>query len=234
MACTMTLDPRLRAIADCVPPCRLLADIGTDHGLLGAHLLLTKRCARVLFADISAPSLDKARALVTRLELLDRSAFVVGDGAKALPEMPDVAVVAGMGGLTIADIIEQGRDKLGDARLILQPNVALPALRARLSGAGYRLANEQIARLGRRFYVILEAVPGSAYYTARELLIGPVLLQTKPALLWEYAKFRARVAEKALCGAQNGNRAVCEALAFELSEWKELLICCPPSRKSSS
>ena len=37
----LELGPRLRAIADLVPPdCRCLADIGTDHGYVPAALLL--------------------------------------------------------------------------------------------------------------------------------------------------------------------------------------------------
>ena len=49
----LTLDSRLSAIERMIPPCRSVADIGADHGMLGAHLLLTGRCQRVQLLDVS-------------------------------------------------------------------------------------------------------------------------------------------------------------------------------------
>ena len=39
----MKTDKRLRAAADWVDPCDVIADIGCDHGRLGAMLLLENR-----------------------------------------------------------------------------------------------------------------------------------------------------------------------------------------------
>ena len=118
------LDPRLSMIARLVGSCESCADIGCDHGRLGAFLLQSGQCRRVLLTDISAPSLEKARALMHGLGLTDRARFSVGNGALALDETPQVAVIAGMGGTTIARILREGRERLDGARLVLQPNVA--------------------------------------------------------------------------------------------------------------
>ena len=53
----ISLDPRLTALADLCPACRVFADIGADHGRLGAYLLQVGRCRRALLTDISASSL---------------------------------------------------------------------------------------------------------------------------------------------------------------------------------
>ena len=156
----IALDARLSAIRALAGSCARFADIGADHGRLGAHMLLHDFCARAQLADISAASLIKARRLIYGLGLTDRVDFCVGDGAQALKERPDVAVIAGMGGQTIAGIVERGLDMLSDARLILQPNVAAPELRARLQAAGFCIEDEAIARDGRRLYVILVAKAG--------------------------------------------------------------------------
>ncbi|MBQ1374724.1 MAG: SAM-dependent methyltransferase, partial [Clostridia bacterium] len=156
----IVLDPRLSMIARLVGPCECYADIGCDHGRLGAFMLQKGLCQRAVLTDISEPSLAKARALMDHLDLADRVTFAVGDGARALREPVDAVVIAGMGGATIAQIVRDGRENLGGARLILQPNVAAPQLRQALSECGYAIFDEHVARDGRRNYVIICARPG--------------------------------------------------------------------------
>ena len=125
----ISLDPRLSTIAEMLGTCSCCADIGSDHGRLGAFLLQKRRCGHICLTDISAPSLDKARKLISLLGLENQASFHVGDGAQILDRPVDAAVIAGMGGETIAEIIEGSQGKLSGARLILQPNVAAPQLR---------------------------------------------------------------------------------------------------------
>ena len=76
----IALDPRLSMIARMVGSCACCADIGCDHGRLGAFLLQTGQCKALQMTDISGPSLDKARALMDNLDMADRVRFSVGDG----------------------------------------------------------------------------------------------------------------------------------------------------------
>ena len=219
------LDGRLSAIARMVPPCGCVADIGADHGLLGAYLLKSGRARRVQFIDISAPSLEKARRLIAAEDLEDRAAFSVGDGASALVEKHEAAVIAGMGGQLIADIVEAGRAQFAQGLLVLQPNVAQYELRARLCGAGFEIVDEDIVRAGRRYYVVLCARAGRANYDYRQLMAGPVLLGRRHPRLKEYAVYRLGVAQKALAGAERGGAPWVEELRRECACWKEVASC---------
>lgn len=222
----ITLDPRLSMIAEMVGRCGVYADIGCDHGRLGAFLLQRGWVERALLMDISDPSLDKARGLIRLLGLKERTRFVVCDGADGLDCPVDVVVIAGMGGTTVAGIVERGRQRFGSARLILQANVALPELRERLSKAGYVLTDERIVRDGRRLYVIMEAVPGKSNYDVRALHVGPVLLEKRPEELKDYAAFRLRVARKALEGAERGGDGITAAsLRDEIAIWEDVEAC---------
>jgi len=225
----IALDPRLSMIARLVGSCETCADIGCDHGRLGAFLLQQKQCRRVVLTDISAPSLNKARALIGNLGLEDRAAFAVGSGALALAGPVDCAVIAGMGGVTIAGVIREGREKLGNARLILQPNVAAPQLRQALSACDYEIYDEHVAQDGRRNYVVICARPGKSEYTEMQQVVGPVLLARLPEELTPYAKFRLRVARKALTGAQSsGDQSQAAPLEREIAIWEEVLACPRP------
>ena len=222
----VVLDPRLSMIARLVGSCPCCADIGCDHGRLGAFLLQTGQCRRMLLTDISEPSLKKARALMHGLDLTDRVRFSVGDGALALDETPQVAVIAGMGGTTIARILREGRERLAGARLVLQPNVAAPQLREALSRLGYAITDERVALDGRRCYVVIQAEPGKSDYSLKQLTVGPVLLERLPEALTPYAAFRLRVARKALAGASASEDQAQQALLKqEIAIWEEVFAC---------
>ena len=222
----IALDPRLSMIARTVGSCECCADIGCDHGRLGAFLLQNGQCKALQLTDISEPSLNKARSLMERLGFADRVRFAVGNGLTALEGTPDVIVIAGMGGATIARILLDGRQKLGSARLVLQPNVAAFQLRQTLCGLGYAVTDERIAPDGRRCYVVIQAEPGKADYSLKQLTVGPVLLARMPRALEPYAAFRLRVAKKALAGAltseDDSQRAPLER---EIAIWEEVWTC---------
>ena len=219
----ISLDPRLTTIAELAGSCDCCADIGSDHGRLGAFLLQNGYCRRVVFTDISASSLEKARRLIALLGLCERADFCVGDGAHALNRKVDVAVIAGMGGETIASIIEASDGYLNGARLLLQPNVAAPQLRAKLCECGWRISREALARDGRRIYPIIEAVEGREALNEMQLEVGPALLRERPPLLGDYARFHIRVMERALEGARRGgDDATIRKLTRVLRVWKEV------------
>lgn len=222
----IALDPRLSMIASLVGQCQCCADIGCDHGRLGASLLQKGDCERMVLTDISEPSLKKARRLIADLGLEGRVQFSVDDGALALEGPVDAAVIAGMGGLTIAKIIREGRERLADARLILQPNVAAPQLRKALCECGYAIYDERVARDGRRNYIVIAAKPGHSDYSEKQLIVGPVLLERLSEELTPYARFRLRVAKKALDGARaSDDAAQAEPLLKEIVIWEEVLSC---------
>jgi len=222
----ISLDPRLSLIAEMLGVCERCADIGSDHGRLGAFLLQNGQCRSIALTDISDASLQKARRLISLLGLEAKVDFCVGDGALALNAPVDAAIIAGMGGETIAHIIGHADGRLDGARLLLQPNVAAPQLRKRLSKCGWRVSDERLVRDGRRIYLILEAVQGEQRLTLAEETVGPVLLAKKPALLADYAAFRLRVLRKALDGASHGaDQADIRALEEEISIWEEALAC---------
>lgn len=216
------LDARLSAIAGLVPPCERAADIGADHGFLGAHLLLVGRCAFVQFADISAESLQKARRLIGKLKLENRADFVVGDGAEALNAPVGAAVIAGLGAEVICGIIARGREKLGGAQLILSPNLDAPMVRRFLMENSYQIVDEALVAEGRRFYPVIAAQPGEARYDRRQLLAGPALLKKRPDTLLAYADHRMSVIAKALPGARIGGEPWAKDMAEELELWREV------------
>ena len=173
------LDERLGAIAQMAAeevqgkdsPC--FADIGCDHGFLTAHML--SRCVKLfaIASDISAPSLEKARALLQKEHLIDRAKLAVADGLGAIDRPVDVIVAAGMGAQTILKIVSEGAERIGDAALIVQANVDLPALRSGLAALGYAVEKEAYTLAAGRHYVTMLARRTSVHpLDEREALLG--------------------------------------------------------------
>lgn len=140
------LRPRLSRALDMLRGSQTVADIGSDHGRLAVALLQQGAAERVIACDISAPSLEKARALCSRCGLGGRMDFRVADGLGGLrPGEADALVMAGMGGLVMGRILQEGATVAAAARrILLQPQGNLPELRAFLYENGYCVQDEAI------------------------------------------------------------------------------------------
>lgn len=144
---------RLNTAADMVDRCNILADIGCDHGYLSEIVLSKGIAQRVIAADISESCLNKAR---DRLQHFDNAEFVVSNGFESITA-PDVAVITGMGGLTVIDILKRRKN---NPVLILGAHNNLPLLRKFLSDTGYKIVKEKFVYEGGKYYSIIKADEG--------------------------------------------------------------------------
>ncbi len=190
------LDDRLSLAASFFPACAYGADIGADHGRLSCYLLLNGICGRMCVADLSAPSLLKAKELLARHGLTERADFRVGDGLTVLPEPAQAVAVLGMGGHTLSSILLQGAEKLRGAALILSAHTDAHLVRGTLMSLRYRIDREEIAFAAGRFYVVLRAVPGEESMGERELMLGPRLTESAPLHYREYLEWRIALASR--------------------------------------
>ena len=107
---------RLKYLVDSIPKCNTLADVGCDHGYVGIEALKQGAADKVIFTDISAVCLQKARKNCPAA-LCGRADFVCQAGLGQIG--CDVAVICGMGGLEILSILQSAK-RLPNA-VVLQP-----------------------------------------------------------------------------------------------------------------
>ena len=121
---------RLATLAAMLPKASVVADIGSDHGLLCAHLLLNGRCEKAIAVDVSPSAAKKAAQLARSLGLEGRLIPRIGDGLAALkPGEADAAVIAGLGGRLIASILAAAPNIAQSIPLVLQPMQQIADLR---------------------------------------------------------------------------------------------------------
>lgn len=147
----MKLSERLQYIADEIQKGETMADIGTDHGFLPLYLLEKRKCPKVIMADISPGSLKKAEINLKLVKPKGDYELRLGDGIDVLSDGEvDAVVIAGMGGLLIADILEWNLHKSRSVgRFILQPRNNPGKLRHWLLLNGFSIVKEGIVREGK-------------------------------------------------------------------------------------
>lgn len=197
----MELTSRLRAIADLVPQGARFADIGTDHGHLPVWLLLAGRIDHAIATDLREGPLERARDTARRFAMEGRMGFHLCDGLSAIrPGEADTVAIAGMGGETIASILEAAPWTKTDTLLLLQPMTGFAELRRWLQQNGYQIQSEHIACEGKRLYSIWRVTGGKMPpLTPAELWAGR---QNTDPLRREYLTMIRSKAEKALMGHQ--------------------------------
>lgn len=157
-----SLDKRLSTIAEMIPEGAKVWDVGSDHARLPVWLVATGKVPCAVASDIGEMPLESAKRTVERFGVEDRVSLRLCDG---IPEdacgAADLFVIAGMGGSTIAEILERApwtQEK--GVRLILQPMSSPEDLRKVLYEGRYYVLSETYVKDGGRRYVIIETEGG--------------------------------------------------------------------------
>lgn len=153
------LSDRLQVIADKLEDIKTMADIGTDHGFLPVYMVESGRCEFAVAADISEPSLAKARALISETGVnVDARA---GDGLAVIqPGEVEAVVIAGMGGTLMTEIMGAHMDVVTSLqKLVLQPRTASGELRKWLIDKGFAILAEDTVVEGKFIPVIITCTP---------------------------------------------------------------------------
>ena len=203
----MILEGRLKLIADLVPSCDTLADVGTDHGYIPVYCVQQGKCRRAIAMDVNPQPLDRADANIKKYNLTESISTRLSDGVQKLsPDEADVIVIAGMGGQLIMNILEAGKDIITDnTLLILQPMLAAKELREFLSGNGYDICGEYVSREENKFYNIITVRRGKAEITDDDIYIGRNLADNSPDVYKDYLEYKIRVNEKILAGLRQSS-----------------------------
>lgn len=142
-----------------VLPDGAMADIGTDHALLPVYLVQQGIVPKAVAGDIHQGPVQAAERQVRDAGLTDSISVRRGNGLEVLaPGEADTVTIAGMGGGTMADILNGGEEALaGVRRLVLQPNIGERIVREWLVQHGWKLTAEQLLEEDGVLYEVLSA-----------------------------------------------------------------------------
>ena len=220
----MELTARLQSVADQVPQGAAFADIGTDHAYLPVWLLLNGRIQHAIAADLREGPLNSARETAEQYGVSHQVSFRLCNGlADIAANEVDTIAIAGMGGETIASILEAAPWTKEEKLLLLQPMTSFPDLRLWLQRNGYNIEKETITKEGRRLYTCLTVRAGEMdELTPAELWVGR---QSDDPLRGEFLAMMGAKIRRALDGhlsAAEPNQPEIDALREVLNGIREM------------
>ncbi|MCQ4725860.1 class I SAM-dependent methyltransferase [Anaerotignum faecicola] len=187
----MELSVRLKAVADEVNG-GIIADIGTDHGYVPIYLVKTGKIKKAVACDINKGPLLKARENIEREGLKDKIETRLGNGLSQIDAGEvETAVIAGMGGMLIIDILKSGACVAESLKqLVLQPQLDIESVRRHIHTIGFKIVNEKMVVDGGKFYTIINAVRGQEKYE-KEIYysFGKINIDKKCPVLREYIAY---------------------------------------------
>ncbi len=156
----MGISYRLKHIAGLVTPGYIVADIGTDHGYVPVYLVKEGISPSAIAVDISKGSLMKAEELARKAGLSDRVECRLSDGfEKLLPGEADTAVISGMGGILMCNIMEAHPDVLGSFKeIIVSPHRDADLVRSVITCHGFRIESDEMITDHKKDYIVIKAV----------------------------------------------------------------------------
>ncbi|WP_186430808.1 class I SAM-dependent methyltransferase [Clostridium sp. BSD9I1] len=154
----MELSLRLRTICSMIDNCKTIADIGTDHGYIPIYLIKNKMCEFAIACDINKGPLEKAEENIKLENLEGNISLRLGSGFDVItPGEANAAIIAGMGGHLIKDLIESGMEVFKSLDyLILQPVQNPDVLRKYIYDSGFEVVKEELCIDEKIFYEIIK------------------------------------------------------------------------------
>ena len=76
----LTVDNRLKSIANLIDKCDVIADVGTDHGYLPIYIIQNDLANKVIATDVAINPLNSAKENIAKYQLEDKITTILSDG----------------------------------------------------------------------------------------------------------------------------------------------------------
>lgn len=167
------MTPRLLTICSMVKPGSRVIDVGSDHAYVPIYLVKEGIAQSALATDVHEGPIQRSMDNVRRQGLEEKIRMQKADGLEGVALSGyDTVIIAGMGGILIADIMHRA-ESLAGKKLILQPMTAIKELRAFLLENGFCIISERLCQEAEKLYTVIEAACGEDIpYSDLEFLLG--------------------------------------------------------------
>lgn len=194
----MIISKRLKYISSLVNDVEKIVDVGTDHGYVVIELLNKDKIKSAIASDINKGPVERARDNVKAYGLSQKVSCRLGSGLKTVkPGEVDAAVIAGMGGNLIKDIIEADMDVFKKLKYaILQPVQNPEVVREYILTKGFNLEDEWIVYDEDKYYEIMKVSYGKNI-TKTDLVdidyeVSDILIRKKDPVYFDYLKYKIK------------------------------------------
>ena len=169
------MDKRLLSFIKKIPDGKGVIDVGTDHGYIPVYLASHGYPGNILASDINPGPLNSGIQNAREAGVDEKIRFILCNGLeKCPPAAVDTILIAGMGGDTMAGILDRASWVMDRAYLlILQPMTKAEVLRYWLVHNGFEILSEELCEeSGKVYQIITSRFGGSTELSDAELFTG--------------------------------------------------------------
>lgn len=177
---------RIDLIASLCKSSEVICDIGCDHAQVLIKAIKNYGVKQGYACDIASGPLKQASINICNYNLQDKIKMILSDGFDSVNEKFDTAILAGMGGILITNILSKGLDKIKGVKLIIEANSDVPLVREFLAKNNYKITQEYAIYDSNKYYEIIVAEEGILNYDEYDIMFGPILRRQKPS---EFVKY---------------------------------------------
>jgi tRNA (adenine22-N1)-methyltransferase len=220
------ISKRLKEIAGYIEDNINIVDVGCDHALLDIYLMQNRNNIKIIATDILESALNQAKKNIFLYDLKDKINIRLGNGLDVIKKEDniDTVVIAGMGWMTILNILHHNKNILNNINhLIIQSNSNLPRIREEVSSLGYYIEDEKVVFEKDIFYTIISFKKGASNYSKKELLIGPMLMKKKDSIYIRYLEKELKKNEQLISVIPRSNKAEIANITLYINYIKEEL-----------
>ena len=175
----MKISKRLKTISDLLNDNINVIDVGCDHALLDIYLFNNKKNINIIASDVRPGPLEQAKKNIEKYGCKNIK-VKLGNGIDTIESVTDTIVIAGMGGDTVIDILNNGKDKLSNIKtMIISPQSEWTKTREFVTSLGFIIDEEVLLLDKNKYYLIIRFIKGNKNYNKKELEFGPILLKNK-------------------------------------------------------
>lgn len=190
----MIISKRLKFISSLVTDVDTIIDVGTDHGYVIIDLLKNNSIKYAIASDINKGPVERARENLKAHNLSSKAECRQGSGLKTIRSGEvAAAVIAGMGGNLIRDIIKADMDVFKSLEYaIVQPVQNPEVLREYLYKEGIAIEDEWIIYDEEKYYEIFK-ISNKGRVTKVDPIyyeVSEILLRKKDKVYKEYLDFK--------------------------------------------
>ena len=168
----VSIGKRLTVVASMIDA-RNIADIGCDHGKLGAYLFITGKVDKIINLDISKDSLDKAKKLMANYKECNTICRVSDGCDELLSNEVENVVITGLGGNEIMKILSRAFEENKEyKKYILSPNRDVDKVKNILIEKGYGIKEDQYVEEAGVYYTVFSAERGGKIPIGNEIYYG--------------------------------------------------------------
>ncbi len=209
MTMTVKLTDRMQCIADYIEKNQRVVDVGTDHGLVPIYLVQKEITGDVILSDIGEGPLANAADNIKKSGIDENMMDIrCGSGLETVSEEEvDVAIIAGMGGNLIIEILQADIKKSRSMEFVLQPRKKQERLVYWLYNNGFTIVDEKLVKESYYVWQVMKVKPIKDVKIKKypcDFSINPILLENKDPLLKDFLEQKLKIEKKINNGSKMG------------------------------